>query len=185
MCRFDLGDGAIVDRLSLDDTAELFELIDDNRAYLRRWLDFLDATVIPGDTRAFIESTIEQYEKHRACTCAIRVEGTIVGVIGHYFIDWENHFAHLGYWLAEPWQGRGLVTRACAAFVEHAFRDLGLNRVELTCGTGNRRSRAVPERLGFTHEGTLRQAEWLYDHFVDHEVYGLLRSEWEIRKARN
>ena len=182
MCRFDLGDGVLVDRLDLEDSDELFALIDDNRAYLRRWLDFLDATLIPDDTRSFIDSTIEQFQGQRVCTCAIRVDGRIVGVIGHHFIDWENRYAHLGYWLAERWQGRGLATRACAAMIEHAFRELELNRVELSCGTGNRRSRAIPERLGFTHEGTLRQTEWLYDRFVDHALYGLLREEWEARQ---
>ncbi|MDP9371062.1 MAG: GNAT family N-acetyltransferase, partial [Chloroflexota bacterium] len=41
-----------------------------------------------------------------------------------------------------------------------------------------RKSCAIPERLGFAREGTLRQVEWLYDHFVDHHVYGMLAAEW-------
>ena len=45
--------------------------------------------------------------------------------------------------------------------------------------TENEKSRALPERFGFTEEGILRQAEWLYDHYVDHIVYRLLREEWE------
>ena len=56
---------------------------------------------------------------------------------------------------------------------------LKLNRVEIRCATGNKRSRAIPERPGFTQEETVRQAEWLYDRFVDHTVYGMLASEWQ------
>jgi hypothetical protein len=38
--------------------------------------------------------------------------------------------------------------------------------------------RAVPERLGFQLEGIIRDAEWLYDHFVDHAMYAILKKDW-------
>jgi ribosomal-protein-serine acetyltransferase len=63
--------------------------------------------------------------------------------------------------------------------VEHAFGELGLNRVSIACAVENKKSCAIPERLGFRREGVKRQAEWLYDHFVDHVVYGALASEWQ------
>ena len=113
MCQFELDNGVFTSQLTLEDTNELFVLVDKNRAYLRRWLDFLDATKGPEDTRKFVEATIKLHTETRACTCAIRVHGEIVGVIAHYFIDWENRYAHLGYWLSEEWQGRGLMTRVC------------------------------------------------------------------------
>jgi ribosomal-protein-serine acetyltransferase len=52
------------------------------------------------------------------------------------------------------------------------------NRVVIACASKNQRSRAIPERLGFTHEGVAREAEWLYDRFVDSEIYALLNREW-------
>ena len=55
---------------------------------------------------------------------------------------------------------------------------MGLNRIEIRCATQNVRSRAIPERLGFKEEGLIRDAEWLYDHYVDHIVYGMLESDW-------
>jgi ribosomal-protein-serine acetyltransferase len=63
------------------------------------------------------------------------------------------------------------------------FKELGLNCVELACAVGNARSCAIPERLGFTREGVLRQREWLYDHFVDHVSYSMLAAEWSRRRA--
>jgi ribosomal-protein-serine acetyltransferase len=63
--------------------------------------------------------------------------------------------------------------------VDYAFSGLKLNRVEIACATENKKSQAIPKRLGFTEEGIARQAEWLYDHYVDHIVYGLLASDWK------
>ena len=83
----------------------------------------------------------------------------------------------LGYWLGEEFQGRGLVTAACRRLVAHSFDVLRLHRVEIRCAVENHRSRAIPERLGFRLEGRFREAEWLYDHWVDHAVYALLTTD--------
>lgn len=71
------------------------------------------------------------------------------------------------------------MTKACKACIDYAFNELKLHRLEIRCAVENERSRAIPERLGFTNEGTIREAEWLYDHFVDHVVYGMLEREWK------
>ena len=101
------------------------------------------------------------------------------GVIGFHKIDWNNKSTSIGYWLGEDYVGNGLMTKSVKAFVDYALIDLGLNRVEIRAAVENKKSRAIPERLGFTHEGTIRQSEWLYDHYVDHEVYGMLASDWK------
>src|SRR3712207_9583243 len=59
-----------------------------------------------------------------------------------------------------------------------SFLELGLNRVGIACAVENEKSCAIPERLGFRNEGVQRQAEWLYDRFVDHVGYAVLASEW-------
>ena len=100
-----------------------------------------------------------------------------LGVVGYHGIDWASRSTTLGYWLGEEFQGQGLMTEACGATVEHAFGELGLNRVGTVCATDNHRSRAIPERSGFRREGVQRQAEWLYDHFVDHVMYARLRGD--------
>jgi RimJ/RimL family protein N-acetyltransferase len=56
---------------------------------------------------------------------------------------------------------------------------LELNRIQARVATGNYPSQAVCERLGLKKEGILRQAEWLYDHFVDLTMNSVLRTEWE------
>ena len=109
----------------------------------------------------------------------------LVGVIGFVSFDRKNRRTEIGYWLAAEVQGRGIMTRACRAIVAYAFHELTFNRVEIRCATGNARSASITGRLGFRLEGTLRDAEWLHDHFVDHYVYAMLASEWQRLDGRD
>jgi ribosomal-protein-serine acetyltransferase len=102
----------------------------------------------------------------------------MVGGIGFHSLNWSAQKVEIGYWLAASMQGKGLMTKATVALITYAFQELMLNKVEIHCATGNMRSRAIPERLGFTQEGVIREAEWLYDHYVDLVVYGMLAREW-------
>ena len=134
------------------------------------------------DRKNFIRGALKQFAENNGFTAGIWHEGRLAGVIGYHSIDWENRTTAVGYWLGEEFQGQGLVTVACRALVDHAFEELNLNRVSIACATENKKSCAIPERLGFRREGVVRQAEWLYDHFVDHVVYATLASEWQKRR---
>ena len=70
------------------------------------------------------------------------------------------------------------MTLAVRALVEHAFRGLRVHRVEIRAAVDNVRSRAIPERLGFTNEGVLRGAQRFPDRYEDLVVYSLLAPEW-------
>jgi len=166
--------------LRLSDAAALFALIEANRAYLKQWLSWLDTTQTVDDTRHFIRLTRDRAKDNQGFAAAIIYHQAIVGVIGLHGISWSDRKSSIGYWLAEPHQGKGLITTSCKAVVAHAFDVLALNRVTILCATHNVRSQAIPQRLGFVHEGRLRQAQWVYDRFVDHEIFSMLRQEWEV-----
>ena len=129
---------------------ELFEAVDENREYLRRWMPWVTSTRTVADVESFIAGTREQIAANSGFQTAIRAGEDIVGTIGMHKIDWQNKSTSLGYWLAEKAQGQGIITRACAAYVTHAFTELNLHRVEIRCATENFKSQAVPKRLGFT-----------------------------------
>ena len=162
---------------------ELTNLIDRNREHLRAWLPWVDANRTVEDRKNFIRSALKQFAQNKGFVAGIWHEDRLAGVIGYDPIDWENRSTELGYWLGEEYQGKGLVTAACRALVEHAFGELGLNRVVISCATENEKSCTIPERLGFRREGIERQAEWLYDRFVDHVTYSALASEWLTRHS--
>ena len=90
----------------------------------------------------------------------------------------EHGSASLTYCLAEAAWGQGYATEAARALLRWAFDTLDLNRVQAEADTRNPASRRVLEKLGFVHEGTLRE-DCVVDGVVsDSWVFGLLRREW-------
>lgn len=164
--------------------AELFALIERNRARLCEWLGWVDGTATLEDTRAFITSAMAQFARDDGFQLGVWLHGRLAGMIGFVGIDWGNRKTEIGYWLSEEAVGRGVMTSAARALTQYALVERGLNRVEIYCATGNRRSRAIPQRLGFRHEGTEREAGWLYDHFVDREIYAMLARDWREEHVR-
>ena len=169
--------------LNLRDAKALCALVEANRERLRRWLPWPDANRSVLDSRAFILRVRAQARTGRAQSFGLWWKDQLVGVAGFVWIDPANHSAGIGYWLAQEAEGQGLMTAAVTALLRHGFRSLKLNRIEIRAGVRNRRSRSIPERLGFRHEGTLRHSERLADRFVDHAVYGMLVEEWRPRRA--
>ncbi|TFG77281.1 MAG: N-acetyltransferase [Thermodesulfobacteriales bacterium] len=157
---------------------ELFDLIEDNREYLKEWLPWLDNNRYFQNTIDFIKISQIQYERNETVQFALMYKGKVAGVVGYHRIDWLNRSTSIGYWLGEQYQGKGLIAKSCSKVLDYSFGRMGLNRIEIRCATENLKSRAIPKRLGFKEEGLIREAEWLYDHFVDHVVYGMLESEW-------
>lgn len=153
-------------------------LIERNHDHLKEWLGWLKDGHSLEDTRNFIKRNLTQLAENSGCAVCIWYKGEISGQVGYSYIDWNNRKSEIGYWLGASFQGRGLVTQSCRALINHAFDELKLNRVEIRCGVENRRSRKIPEKLGFREEGVVRQAGWLYDHYVDIVIYGMLASEW-------
>jgi ribosomal-protein-serine acetyltransferase len=173
-----LNDNACLKPLEIRHAADIYNLIDSNREHLRRWLPFIDNTRHVIDSEVFVRAMQNQYILDGSVSAGIWYKEEMAGVIGMHSINWSNGATTIGYWLGEGFQGKGLVTLSVKAFLNYSFTELNLHRLELRAGTENSRSRGVAERLSFTHEGTLRDAEWLYDRFIDLEVYAMLKSDW-------
>lgn len=166
----------------LDDEA-LFIETNKSRHHLRQWLPWLDGINSKHDSRKFIEYAIQLLDERKAMIFGIFADDQLAGTLGFNQIDWQNKVAHVGYWLGSSYTGQGIMTSSVRRLLAYSFNELALNRVEIRCATENHKSRSIPERLGFTEEGRIREGEWLYDHYVDHIVYGMLSREWESRNS--
>ena len=160
----------------------VFALVDRERPYLREWLPWVDGTLTEDDTLAFIKASLEQFGNNNGFAAGIwETSGDrhrLAGVIGTHKINWPNRKAELGYWLSREFQGKGIATEACRAVITHLLGELDLNRVEIHCATGNTKSCAIPRRLGFTLEGTLREGELCCGRYLDLNIFGMLKKDW-------
>jgi ribosomal-protein-serine acetyltransferase len=164
--------------------AELCAMTRQNWDYFREWMpNFADDYTLAESTD-FIRQCLERFIASREIPAGIWDAGALVGVIALRSIDLANRNASIGYYLSASHQGRGLVTRACRILLDYAFGELQLNRVDILCAPGNKRSRAIPERLGFSEEGMLREVQWLYDHYVDLVVYAMLKRDWNSKTEK-
>lgn len=177
---------AVLKPLAVEDAVDMFRLIDNNRFHLREWLPWVDDTKVVEDSVDFISLTLEQKARNQGLHFGIWYKGKLAGTLGVHRIDWANSKTEIGYWLAESFQGLGLMTSAVRTYMkEYIFGVWDLNKVEICAAWENGKSRAIPERLGFHLEGVLRQNEYLYDRFVDHAVYSLVAEEWKYFCIKN
>ncbi|MGL4207094.1 MAG: GNAT family N-acetyltransferase [Aeromonadaceae bacterium] len=157
----------------------LFTLIENNRADLTHWLSWPQSIQSVADLQDFIRAALLQLAQRRALQCAIRYQGEMVGMCGFQSLNHGLKQAQVGYWLAKPWQGRGIVTRACHLLLAYGFDVLGMEKMVISTAVANFPSRALCERLGFQQTRVLPQAEQLADRVVDHLLYTLCREQWQ------
>lgn len=111
-------------------------------------------------------------------------DGTAIGNLGLFSIDWKNRSAGLGIGIGEKecW-GQGYGSDALRTLLRLAFGEMNLNRVYLHVYDFNKRAIRCYEKIGFQHEGRLRQAQYTGGRYVDELIMGILRSEWESREG--
>lgn len=170
--------------LHISDASDLYKLVDANREHLREWLSWLDDTNSEEVTLNFIQQGLKKFLEKKILTLGIYFEGKLVGMIDQHDVDFHHKKTRLGYWLSQDHEGQGIMTEACKALINHVFDDQNLNRIEIRTAVKNKRSQKIPESLGFKKEGIARQNEWLYDHFVDHQIYSLLKEEWDRQSPK-
>ena len=123
------------------------------------WLNLRDAFPHPyskRDARAFLKMVTERKPE---TMFAIAVGAEAVGGIGFVLHpDVERVSAEIGYWLAEPFWGRGIVTEALATVTAHAIEMHGLTRIYAVPFAWNAASCRVLEKAGYVLEGRLRKS---------------------------
>jgi len=159
-----------------DDAEAFFTLIDTHRTFIGRWIPWVDGVTVEERRQAIEQSA--NFPESGFCDVGIWCDGTLAGVVGLHSVSPTTRSATFHYYIAETFEGRGLITRTVQAMVNELFASGHYNRLVINVGTANVRSAAIPERLGFVREGVLRQSYAMHGAIYDLAVYGLLREEW-------
>ena len=163
------------------DAEEAYALIDADREHLREYLNWVDAITSAEEERQSL-ATFGAFNPERAINCFLTLDGAIIGAAGVIIINHPAQWAEIGYWIGSGHEGRGYVTAAVRELERLSFIDLGLERVQIRVDVDNVRSRAVPERLGYTLEGVLRRTDISGSgRIADFCMYSLLKPEWQAR----
>jgi len=131
------------------------------------------------DARKFLELAKEPDKLWLAITT--KVDGRQIGGIG-LRVDQEHKHAELGYWLAVPYWGKGYATEAGRELLRYGFEELEMHRIFASHFGQNPASGRVLKKIGMKHEGCQREHLHKWGEFVDSELYGILRREWEARE---
>ncbi|AMV29041.1 Putative ribosomal N-acetyltransferase YdaF [Gemmata sp. SH-PL17] len=106
-----------------------------------------------------------------------------IGACGCFWAAKLHQTMELGYWIAEPFWGKGYVVEACRAVLDHVFAEYEPERVQARVIDGNTASERVLTKLGFRHEGVFRHALLRRGNFEDVRMYSVLRDEWAVTKS--
>jgi RimJ/RimL family protein N-acetyltransferase len=107
---------------------------------------------------------------------AIEVDGKAVGGIGiHPLSDIESKNAEMGYWLAEPYWGKGYITEAVKQMIEYGFKNFDINRIFARPFGTNTASQKVLKKTGFVLEAKFEKTFFKNGEYLDECVYAVRR----------
>ncbi len=159
---------------NIEDSAILFNLINKNRKHLSEFLNWVPKTKEVSDTENFILRKLEEFEKGTSCDFGIYYDNILIGSAGFHSICKTNKHASIGYLISKEYEGKGIVTKVVTKLLEIGLEKYKLHRVEIRMIVENKKSQAIPKKLGFKHEGTLRDIIFVNNKFHSMEIWSTL-----------
>ncbi|EAV39176.1 ribosomal protein acetylating enzyme [Oenococcus oeni ATCC BAA-1163] len=162
---------------------KLFEIIETDRKALSEWMPWTKNIKSKKDEIEFINYAREKNAKYQLLELAIIAENQPIGMIDLHSIDRDDRRAEVGYWMFSKYQGKGIMTESLKHLLSIAFDELDLNKIIVMADSKNEKSRAIPQRLGFRQEGTLKEEIFMNKQFRDLDVFAITTSEYKIKNS--
>ena len=168
-----------------EDAPDLFRVVQESRAHLRPFLNWVDSTTKPEHSLQFIQNAQMQQNNQQALALGIFLnQRELIGGIGMH--GWDHYLkrAQIGYWISKEHEGKGLMMRSATRFIDFLFTRLDLNKLEMHIIPYNKRSIALAERLGAKVEGVIRQSIKVNGMLEDVIITGILKNEWKLPEGK-
>jgi [ribosomal protein S5]-alanine N-acetyltransferase len=158
---------------TVDDAAALSTIYRGNRAFLAPWEPVRDESFFTASgQRQRLEQAVLEREAGTGYRCVISDDGETAGMVSLSMIErGPAQSAHLGYWVAQPFNGRGVATAAVGLMLDLAFQQLELHRLEAGTLLHNTGSQKVLERNGFERIGVARAYLKIAGEWQDHILF--------------
>ncbi len=163
------------------DVKPIVEAVQASLPELHEWLPWARPGYNKDDAQAFVRDSQRSWKEGRAFDFVIRrpSEPTRhIGNISVWHVSKAFHTGEIGYWVRTDETAHGIATEVTRRMLQVAFDELSMHRVILRIAVGNRASERVAQKLGFTHEGVLREEIKVRGQWLDHMVWGLLEHEY-------
>lgn len=160
-------------RLTNDDVKEVFELRSNPET-----MKFIPRPLLTNydEALAHIKMINDKIDSNEGINWAITVKGNdkLLGIAGHYRIQWEHFRSEIGYMLLPECQGKGIATEMIGLLVNYGFDEMKMHSLEAVIEPGNDASARVLEKNGFVKEAHFIENEYFDGRFIDSVVYSLL-----------
>ena len=183
----ELGDGVVALRPPAEsDVDDVYAAVRESLPELLPWMAWSHPDYQRIETAEWIRSTGQAWANDTEYSFVIHdpADGSFLGTCGLNGLDRLNRWANLGYWVRTGATRRGVATRAATLIADFGFRELGLHRVSAAIGPDNQPSIRLIERLGFQHEGRIRDHVFTNGAWRDSLLYAVLADDWKPEAAQ-
>lgn len=166
----------------LDDAPALAEAVQVSREHLVPWMPWASGDASVEHYESFIAERRAQWAEGGDATYGVFADGAVAGGTGLHRRRGPA-ILEIGYWIHVDFIGRGYATEVSASLTDAAFGVEGIERVEIRHDGANQRSRAVPQRLGFTNEDQLAGERVTSGDAGLDWVWAVTRDQWAARRS--
>ncbi len=179
----ELTDGSVLLRpYRIGDVDRLYQAARESIAELSVWMSWCHTDYSIEESRAWIESRAEAWEKETDYDFVITdaKDGFFLGGCGLNRFDHANRTANIGYWVRTSRIKGGVATAAAQLLVKFGFGDLELNRIDIMVAVDNKASQRVAEKTGAIREGILRSRWIVHEKIYDMVMFSLISGDLDL-----
>ena len=156
---------------------DLFKIIQNDRNSLAKYQPGTNTLKTKADALKFLKKVQIKSRQGKLLWLTILKNEKVVGEIVLHHINHQDKNAKIGYFLSSGAQGQGIMTKTVKVLVNVAFSKLHLHKISLEIAAGNQKSLAIPRRLGFVYEATLKEQMLISGKYEDEIIYSIFNKK--------